>query len=214
MARWWSSLIRSTLALAVGDIPGAEAAAAAALEIGTALNPADAMAIYGAQVFAMRLAEGRLAELRPALEVATAKHPDVPGWRAAYALSCVLDGDEATGGRHLSGLLSQEDALADRYRTSTLCLLARIAAELDEPAACRRLSELLSPLSGSFAVIGTGYTMTGPVDRYLGPLARRLGQPQQAAILLRRAREAALGVGNLLWAAEIESEQRAVVGVV
>jgi hypothetical protein len=206
MERWWSALIGATLAMAVGDIGGAHTAAAAALEIGTTLHPADAMAIYGAQVFAMRLAQGRLPELRSSLEAANDRHPDVPGWRAAYALACALSGDGATAGRHLTGLLADEDALADRYRTSTLCLLARIAAVVDDPVACRRLHDLLTPLSGAFVVIGTGYAVSGPVDRYLGPLALRLGEPERAAGLLHRAHEAALGAGNLLWAGDIEAE--------
>lgn len=205
LQRWWNTVIHSTLTLIGGDLDGAERAAESALTVGTRLNADDATSIYGVQLFTVRWAQGRVEELRTALGSAVAAHPETIAWRAGLALSSLADGDPTSASRHLSGILT-DDLAHDRFRTPVLCILATVAAALPAPALAKSLYELLRPQSGTFAVVGTGFTVFGPVDRFLGLLAMACGDRFAAEHHLLAARVAVLREGATVWIDAIDAE--------
>src|SRR6185437_12805432 len=78
---------RATDAALRRDLDLAEASANEALEVGrsAARGPEGVTAVWSAQIFAVRLFDGRLAELRELVDASADAAPSRPIWRAAAA---------------------------------------------------------------------------------------------------------------------------------
>ena len=141
--RYYPAVLRSTLAAMRGDLAYAEAAADAAAEVGRANSrgPDAVTAVWAAQIFAVRLFDGRLAELRDAVDESPRGAPERPVWRGAAAFLHLELGDRDRAGAHLEVLRAAGFArLPDSLdRPMTLALLAWVVAEIGTRSDAREL---------------------------------------------------------------------------
>ena len=129
--------------------------------------------LYAGQLSWLRREQGRLGELRPLVEDAIKHSPDVIGFRCGLALICSDLGELDQAAGHLEHLAADDFAALPRDATWTtsLTLLAEVAAAVGDRARARALSELLFPFSGRLIVCTKGMVCAGAADRYLGLLA-------------------------------------------
>ena len=98
----WQHLSHSATMLTLrGDLAGADAAAEAALALGTDTGQPDAMTQFAVQVTVIRVHQGRLHEMIPVIEQAIIDVPALVAYRAALAYACAMRGDETSAVRHL-----------------------------------------------------------------------------------------------------------------
>jgi tetratricopeptide (TPR) repeat protein len=109
-------------------------------------------------------------------------------WRAGYAHILEQTGDLDGAARMLDivatdGFSHIPDDIARAY---TFGEAAETAVRLGDETRCAQLYELLTPLAGTAAMVGT-VAYYGAVDRYLGLLALALGRPNDAVAHLEAA---------------------------
>lgn len=171
VGRRWSALYAgAAVAHLDDDLDRAEALTTDAFTTFGAVAPSRAFAAYGGQLLALRLAAGRVAELRASLEQLSAEQPGVPAWHAAVALA-VVDQDPA------AAAAAAERALREAPRDLTW-LAARVvggraAALAGDGALAAAYAAELAPWSGTACWQGT--CSYGPVDTTLALLHRAAG---------------------------------------
>ena len=77
--------LETILAIAAGDLVGAEALAQRGLTLDTVDEIPASAGVYGVQMFAIRRAQGRLAEVTPVLQLLAASPDPPPVWRPGLA---------------------------------------------------------------------------------------------------------------------------------
>jgi hypothetical protein len=98
----------------LGRFDDAERLATEALRIGVTLHDADALLIYGAQLFALRRLQGRLGEVEAVAKEFTESMQNVWLWPVGVAAISAATGD-ATDARHEFDYLARND-FADLFR--------------------------------------------------------------------------------------------------
>ena len=170
----WVTFLRAHIALLEGNFTSAEPLINEALELGERAQRWNAGMTYRLQLFLLREAQGRLAEVAELYEAP----PSAFEYRTYRIFDCVL-------ARFYDRLGRRDDARAkfeelaendftgvplDEEWLATICLLAETAASLGDATRGRVLYELLSPYRER---IGTSYPEinVGAVSRYLALLA-------------------------------------------
>lgn len=192
----------STIALCVGRLADAEAAANRSHEWSHLLTGRAATGIHGIQMFGIRREQGRLAELAPVLRVVAGGEHLRGAWRPAFAALLAELGMEDEARRELAQV--REDGL-EPYRSTlwvaSLSYLADAAALVGDEAMAGQVYAELAPLSGGNILIGNGVAAYGAADRYLGRLAATLGDHDRAIEHLERALTANRAMGAQTWIA-------------
>lgn len=136
-------------------------------------------AVVVAQLFAVRVAQGRIIELRESVAGLAATQPRFGLW---LGYQCWI---EAAGG-NLAGaarLLDEIDDGAALPHTISWAAAAysaaRAAALVGDPARCARVYELLAPHTGLMAWMGSG--IVGPIELALAELQLAMGNATAAA---------------------------------
>ncbi|MEO6496453.1 MAG: AAA family ATPase [Solirubrobacteraceae bacterium] len=128
--------------------------------------------LVAAQTFFLRSAQGRLAELEPAMRLFAEGNPAMPVWQIA------LLSVQRAAGRH-EALAHEFAALAaddfagiprDNLWLTSLALLAEVCWELRDPDAAGTLADLLAPYAERNVVVADA-AFVAPVSRFLGLLA-------------------------------------------
>jgi hypothetical protein len=172
-ALWLSCTDQANLAIIAGEFDRAGALADEGLKIGRSSEP-DAVTCHAAQRASIAFESGQLPTLIPAIEHAVQVTPGVPGFRAVLALAYIT-ADRHDEARDL--LAAQTDFAAVPYDVAwlaVLCIYAQVSAALDEVLPAQRLYELLSPWREQIAFPAFG--VWGPVELYLGSLARTMAE--------------------------------------
>jgi tetratricopeptide (TPR) repeat protein len=187
----------------LGRFDDAERLATEALHIGLALQDPDASLLYGAQLFALRRLQGRLAEIEAVATGFTDSMQNVWMWRVALAtilssrVSNFAAGSDPTGSgpaegsptqptptagpdaRHEFDYLARND-FADLFRDAHwlagVALLAEVCASLRDAARASMLYELLAPFASRHIIAVPGIASAGSAAYYLGLLASTMGQ--------------------------------------
>jgi DNA-binding SARP family transcriptional activator len=202
---YYPAVWASTRAALRGDLDVAEAAANAAAEVGRlgARGPAAVAGVWAAQIFAVRLFDGRLAELRDVVDPSADATPSRPVWRAAAAFMHLELGDPDAADAHLrvlrdGGFARIPDSLD---RPLTLAMLAWVTAEIGTLADVRAIRRALRPYQDLLIVLGAAApsVCAGPVAYPLGLLEARLGRIDAATALLRGAELRAEQIGARRW---------------
>jgi DNA-binding CsgD family transcriptional regulator len=192
----------SAIALCVGRLAEAEAAANRSHEWSLLLTGRAATGTHGIQMFGVRREQGRLAELAPALRVLAGGEGLRGAWRPAFAALLAELGMENEARRELARV--REEGL-ETYRlglwVASLSYLADAAALVGDAALAAVLYAELSPLSGGNIAIGYGVACYGAADRYLGRLAVTLGDHDLAIEHLERALASNRAMGAHTWVA-------------
>ena len=167
-----------------GRLEESEAAVREAVEE-LPLVPSMAAAILWAQLFPVRVAQRRQAEMRDAIAQLAREQPRLGLWHGYLSWIEAGLGD----GQAAVELLDEIDDGASlphlEMWSAAAYSAARAAVLLGEPARCERFYSLLSPGTGLMAWTGTG--VVGPIDLALGELQLVLGHSEQAAAHLAAA---------------------------
>jgi tetratricopeptide (TPR) repeat protein len=179
--RWHVAVHEVELALLEGRFADAEHHVEQALEFGERAHRAQAIECAVTQRFLLRLEQGRLEELRPALERLAAEGPEAKISLCLLArLEC--EHDEARARSILDSLAPDDFAGVPRDSDWLLAiaLLAEVAVSLRDAARSATLYELLAPYAGLSAGAAHHFNV-GSASRYLGLLAASLSRLDDAA---------------------------------
>ncbi|HZU71789.1 MAG TPA: BTAD domain-containing putative transcriptional regulator [Acidimicrobiales bacterium] len=198
---WQVAVYRAMRALLAGRLEEAEHLAAEALETGQRSQADNALNAYAAQLFVLRLHQGRLAELEPALWDYAAASPFVPAWRAALALAL------AHSGRHEASAAMVAELGRDGFKSVprdtnwlvTLTLLGEAVSRSGDARKAADLLSILAPAAGRNVVVGAGFACLGAVDRVVGELAVTTGDWERAQQAFRSARVIHRRMGAAAW---------------
>ncbi|MGY4767165.1 BTAD domain-containing putative transcriptional regulator [Kribbella sp. CWNU-51] len=170
---------------AVGDFAGAQTAIERlqTLQSTTSMAPE---ALVPSQLAALRMMEGRLAELEPALRAMAQHHPV---FRDFHALALIA-GSRTDEARLVLGDWAEQRPLNWDFAWIGLTVLrARVWLELADPRAIAELREQLMPFADRLAVGGMGAFFLGSVSHTVGHLALAGGDRTAASHQLRIALE-------------------------
>lgn len=180
LSRYWRLLLD-------GRTAEAEAASTQVLEIGTRIGQAEALSMYGAQLFRIRHEQGRLSEIVDLVAHAAADNPTLPSLRAALIeVYCELGRRDEARALFAHDVASDfSDFPLDIVWLTSMVRCADSAAELGDRDAAEVLYQRLAPFADMVA--GNPATVAGSVARPLGRLATLLGQCDAAEAHLRDA---------------------------
>jgi len=173
--------------------------------------PWDAVIFSQMQRFALRLEDGRLAEIEPAIRRSAAEFPTRPLFRCLLASLLTERGDE-DGARSVFEQLAQDRFAVIPVNNDLLLSLghlAEVAWYLRDAARAAVLHGLLLPYRG--LVVDTLETSTGAVDRYLGLAALTTGDLETAELHLRDALHLNVWIGAQPWAARTRADLAALL---
>jgi len=181
-AMWVCELSAGTCARLRGDFDVADAHTDSAAALGDRHGLIDAAAATGAAAFLNAFHRGRLESLRPILEKFAEAVPEIAAWTFGAGIAALADHD---GGAAREALVRGMRALTEdpeEIWLPSLCLGAELAGRIGADAAIlARLTRLLKPYSGEFAIVGTLISEFGPTDRALGILNAAAGDMEAAA---------------------------------
>jgi len=168
------TMLRAHIALLEGDFTAAEHLIPEALELGERAQRWNARVTYYLQLFMLREAQGRLAELAEIYDAG----PGAFEYRTYRIVDCILARFHAGMGRPDAARAKFEELAendfagipVDEEWMASMCLVAEMAASLGDVSRGQVLYELLAPYSER---VGTSYPEinVGAVARYLGLLA-------------------------------------------
>jgi hypothetical protein len=211
--RYYPAVWRATEAALRRNLDVAEAAANEAADVGRAAarGPEGVAGVWAAQIFAVRLFDGRLAELREFVDSSADETPSRPIWRAAAAFMHLELKDPERAEVHFRRMrqigFSRLPHTVDR--PLTLAMLSWVAAEIGTIADARELRRQLLPYRDLLIVLGTAApsVCAGPVSYPLAMLEARLGHTDAAAGLFDRAEQQATHIGAHRWRDRIQSSR-------
>ncbi len=200
------------LALAAADFGAAEQEAEQAQARATAHGAPYDAGVYGLQMYAIRRAQGRLAEVAPTMRALAASDDLPPMWRpglaALYADLGMIDEARAV----FAGL--EPDGFAavtrDAVWPASLTFLAETCLALADTEQAVVLYDELAVFRGLNLMAGMTICF-GPADRLLGGLAALLGRPDEAEEHFRVALDLAERSRSPLWTAEVEFDWAGVI---
>jgi tetratricopeptide (TPR) repeat protein len=186
---WWRACVLAMRAIMDGRFEEGERLAQEALTAGQAVHTrADLnspLVAFGAQLFELRWHQGRLAELETVLKGYLEQYPDIPVWRAVWALLHSEAGRPEKVRDEFEQLAIADFADLPRDVVWLICvaLLSEVCAYLGDAARSAKLYDLLLPYAGRTVVAGNPVILCrGSVSRNLGLLAatmRRWDEAQQ-----------------------------------
>lgn len=197
--RWFALARRVCFAQLAGRFVVAEAATAAALEVGTELGYVEAVSGWSLHLFTTALLRDGVADLAELIEPVVLASPDMPAWAAGHALALAQRGDERAGTAVRSAASSLASAAGSPYAASGWCVLADACTLVGDTDVASVIEAHLAPHSGLLSVVGTTVASFGPVDRYLSGLRRLLGDEEGSASLTAGAIELARRVSSPPW---------------
>jgi tetratricopeptide (TPR) repeat protein len=177
---WLVHQARAMRALWQGRFADAEREALAALELADRVGDEMARLNPTVQLFAVRRAQGRLAEQGPMARLAAARYPDSPVPLTFLAVIALASGDVSEARDAFNHVAREDfDDLRREQRLGVLPFLAEVCAALGDAARAEPLTALLSAHAES--VIPYGSTLAlGVGAHYLAQLADTRGRRDEA----------------------------------
>ena len=199
--QWYPTLWQGTVAMLEGRFDDAEARNGEAIAI--AGDGADAMLVtnWSAQLFGLRLLQGRVGELISSLESVVEERPGILAWRAALALAYEEVGDRDRARALYDDVVGPGLATLpyDMVWSITCCFLAELAVAFGDRERSEELAALLRPFAELEVVGAYGAFCFGPVALRLGMLARVLGDHDDAERFLQQALAHSTAMGARPW---------------
>jgi DNA-binding SARP family transcriptional activator len=180
--RWAVAVSRTSVALLEGRFEAAESMIAEALAAGGAAESWNAVVSERLQLFVLRRAQGRLAEIEAVIDRSVHEFPVLLRFHCAVAHLHAELGHDAQARAALDRVLSRDLARehVDAEWLFALCLLPDACARLGDRAAAERVYALLLPFRDRYARAPVEVSF-GCVARALGVLAAVLGRHDDAA---------------------------------
>ncbi len=205
---WYELEHRSMLALLSGELADAERLSAEALRAGVRVQP-DLAEQWGAVRRCILLRElGRGEELAAGVRQIATRFPRIVTWRAVAALFDMdagrLDAVRAT----LRELGANELAAVERDTNweITLAILGELCGGVGEGGPAAAVYTALLPCAARHVAIGLSIASYGSAERYLGLLARAMGNLDASVAHLERAVRSNDAMGARAWAAHARLE--------
>ncbi len=188
--RWYTPLYRGMRALMRGDLPEAEGWIQQTLEAGRDTPMLDEGSAFGAQLFQLRVDQGRVAELEPLVRMQAERGPRSTTFLPLHAyLLCECDRvDEAR--TIYERFADSYDPAVDANRAIALTVLATVCARVGDRERAGRFREALLPFQDRVTVNLTAWICQGSPHWPLGLLAEVDGDREAAIDHLERAIEA------------------------
>ena len=179
---WYGSLAQSE-----GRFEEAERLAAESAEMRRRMDTADAESVFAAQLFLIRIGQGQLGELLPAVEQLVEEYPTLAAWRAGLPLSYLAAGRPEDAVRMLEEMVAGLDEVQrDFFWLTAVAVLGEASGKLGHADSAGPLYEALAPYSASMVQVGYAGSL-GPVARILGLLAAARGDRDAAVAHLEDA---------------------------
>ncbi|WP_205809251.1 AAA family ATPase [Micromonospora sp. HNM0581] len=176
--RWTNAQTLSIHFFLDGDLEAADAAAHDAFQVGVATGQPEAYFGYAGQLFQIRRAQDRLAEVAEALERLLAENPTLQVFRAALAyVWCELGREQDA--RTLTDSPDVSPGGAPQFWSTTLLLWAEVCHKLTLPTLAARLVPILDRWREQVA--STGATTEGSIAYGLGLALAALDRTADAA---------------------------------
>ena len=175
---WGVPSLRLMRAVMEGRLADAERALEEAVALAARAQSDNAPMRAALQLFLLRRAQGRLAEVEPALALIAERQPRIAGFRAALAAAHVHLGRLAEARLHFERLAAERFASVTRdgWWMSTMAALAEVCAALGDAARATTLYDLLSPYADRVVVVSFAHGCEGALARHLGLLAATTGR--------------------------------------
>jgi tetratricopeptide (TPR) repeat protein len=204
--RWSAMWLRSLRLLLTGDTTGAEAASNDALQVGSASGQPDAFAFYAGQLYEIRRAQGRLAEILPTVERIVAENPGLHVYRAVLALA-LCDTQRLED----ANAVARPD-LADTFQSfpcdglwgTSMLLWAEVCRHLNAVKPAQALVASLEPWRTHVAT--TGITCGGSLAYGLGLSLATAGDSEQAVEAFEQALDVNRRLGAPILVARTEAD--------
>ncbi len=203
--QFMASAFEALLALADGRFDDAETAAERGQDLAAADGSPFGDGVYGLQMFAIRRAQGRLAEVAPMMRLLAGRPDAPPMWRPGLAaLYAELDMVEEAAVVFASLAANRFGAVPrDAIWPACLAFLAEVGVSVGGDGELEVLYEELLAKRGQNLM--AGFTMCfGPADRLLGAVAARLGRHVDAEVHFVDAIAMATRCGSPVWTAEVQ----------
>jgi DNA-binding CsgD family transcriptional regulator/tetratricopeptide (TPR) repeat protein len=168
-------LYNTCLAICDGRFDEAQASAERALELSNQLGgPRDTTAVYGIQMFTIRREQGRLGEVAGLVRIAAGQGGTWgPALAALYAgLGMAEEARDALARLTADGFAAVPPG---PLRLAALGFLADASDVVADPRLAALVYEELLPFEGRNVIVGEAVVCYGAADRFLGSLARVMG---------------------------------------
>jgi tetratricopeptide (TPR) repeat protein len=174
---WYALTVRAMRGLLDGRVADAERLAAEALHVGLEQNP-NAPLIYGAQIFACRLAQGRVGELEGTVEMLARQAPDLSAWSCTRAYIHSQTGREAEARAELERLVRDDFAALRRDGNwmQAMVQLAVVSTACGAVTEAALLYDRLLPYADRNVLVAGAAVCAGAVAHWLGELAALLAR--------------------------------------
>ena len=197
---WSARRFRIMLALLTGEHAAAEQEIAESTSRARTFEHPDVLALFYAQMVALRMQQDRVAEIIPFLIESVRRPTALPAWKCALTYAQAAEGDHAAARALLLELGAHDfaDLPRDFYWKSSLAFLADAAALLYERDVAAALYRALLPYQDDCANI-YGVVSLGAVQRPLARLAHLLGRRRDARRHFAAAARLHERMGALPW---------------
>ncbi len=197
----------SAIALADGRLEDAEAMALQSYEAGQMLTGHDASGPYGIQMFSLRREQRRLGEVAGVIRILAGQDREHGPWRPGLVSLLVEVGMKTEARRELRRITREGlDPFRESLWLASLTYITDACAALGEENSAALVYPELEPLAGTSIIIGNLVACYGAADRYLGMLARTLGEWERAELHFERAIALNKQMGAATWLAHTEYE--------
>jgi hypothetical protein len=195
-ARAYIPLHRARRAMIAGHLDDTEVLIHEGIQLGWSLQDSTVPILAGAQLFWLRMGQGRLREIEDAVRQFADQLPAMPAWRVALAMLYMHTGRPAEARREYDRLAERDFATIprDNVWSISIAMLAELSETFRDAERSILLEELLAPLDGRNVVTPTGI-FAGPVRRYLALTAAARGDQDTALARLAGARLACERMG-------------------
>ncbi len=198
----WSA----SLAQMEGRFEEAEALATKSFDMRRRMETADAESVFAAQLFMIRLGQGRLGELVPLIERFMEEYPALAAWKAGVPLGYLAAGRRDDAMRALEEMTSRFDEIPrDFFWLTAVAVLGEASGKLPHRESAGPLYEALAPYADSWIQVGYAGSL-GPVSRILGLLAAARGDSDTAVAHLEDALSRSEQAGLRLFETQARAE--------
>jgi class 3 adenylate cyclase/tetratricopeptide (TPR) repeat protein len=194
---WWVPVWQASHALLRGDVVEAERLALESFVLGQAADDVGSLQTFGAQMFVIRRAQGRLEELEANVRGMVTEFPAVPAWRGALALLLAESGRPDDAQAELDILAADNCARIprDNLWLIALSLISAAAFHVGDAEHAAAAYPLLLPYEHRFVTVGQVFC-EGSVARMLGEFAAACGRLDDAVAHFERGIERDRGMSG------------------